>query len=598
MGRVLKKLKYFWDCRTFASQLTAVFLVVFFVLVIILGGTGTYLFRQILESKIEESFRQTLRQTGKNIDTTLSIYKDSISQLAIDRDLLWNLKNLDLTQKADIREQAEEQLEDRLMDYMAYQSDVRFVSVETADGVIYSFDRTQNRSIYRNVSELHKTYFDQGLVEARQGVKGIWMRTEYLDRVGTREYYVYTFGKQIYDWNINRYLGSLLVSIEEDRLADICGEAQISKDQNINSLFIVDSGQRIVSHSDKSLIGKKMYEAINFDGMKVFEETLPSSGWTVVSLLNQGYIYNQVRDVQRMVLLSCAMLGIVAVVMIAFVSRRMTRYVKNIVSTMREVESGRLSATVGVNRDEKNELNLIAVHFNAMMDKINEQVKMVKIAGEKEKEAEIRALEAQINPHFIYNTLDSINWLAIENGQDEISSMLSQFAQILRYQIQKSNGIVTIEEELGYLEKYLFLQKKRFMDSFEYLIECQETVKSCRIHKMIFQPLIENSILHGCAKLDYGGFLKIQIQELDETHLKFMIVDNGAGMEPEQARRLFSEGGSGGSIGIANVLARLKVYYGEYYSMHVDSMPGAGTSIEVVIPKQDGSGDRDENTDC
>ena len=177
MGRVLKKLKYFWDCRTFASQLTAVFLVVFFVLVIILGGTGTYLFRQILESKIEESFRQTLRQTGKNIDTTLSIYKDSISQLAIDRDLLWNLKNLDLTQKADIREQAEEQLEDRLMDYMAYQSDVRFVSVETADGVIYSFDRTQNRSIYRNVSELHKTYFEQGLVEARQGVKGIWMRT-------------------------------------------------------------------------------------------------------------------------------------------------------------------------------------------------------------------------------------------------------------------------------------------------------------------------------------------------------------------------------------------------------------------------------------
>ena len=205
---------------------------------------------------------------------------------------------------------------------------------------------------------------------------------------------------------------------------------------------------------------------------------------------------------------------------------------------------------------------------------------------------------SQIQPHFIYNTLDSINWLAIENGQDEISSMLSQFAQILRYQIQKSNGIVTIQEELGYLEKYLFLQKKRFMDSFEYLIECQEAVKSCRIHKMIFQPLIENSILHGCAKLDYGGFLKIQIQELDETYLKFMIVDNGAGMEPEQARRLFSEGGSGGSIGIANVLARLKVYYGECYSIHVDSMPGAGTSIEVVIPKQDRSGDRDENTDC
>lgn len=88
--------------------------------------------------------------------------------------------------------------------------------------------------------------------------------------------------------------------------------------------------------------------------------------------------------------------------------------------------------------------------------------------------------------------------------------MLSQFAQILRYQIQKSNGIVTIEEELGYLEKYLFLQKKRFMDSFEYLIECQETVKSCKIHKMIFQPFIENSILTDVRNWTTEGFLKFR----------------------------------------------------------------------------------------
>lgn len=597
MKPMIKRLKNFWNCRTFASQLTAVFLVVFCVLVVILGGAGSHFFNQILESKIEESFQQTLRQTGKNIDTTLSIYKDSISQLAIDRELLWNLKNLELTQKEEVKREAENQLEDRLRDYMAYQSDVRFVSVETADGVIYSFDRTQNRSIYRNVSQLHKKYFDQGMVEERPGIKGIWMRTEYLDRVGTREYYVYTFGKQIYDWNINQYLGSLLVSIEEGRLSDICREAQISADPGTNSLFIVDSDQKIVSHSDKSLIGREAAEVIDFTGMKVFEEKLPVSGWTIVSLLNQGYIYNQVRNVQRMVFLSCSMLGILAVAMIAFVSRRMTRYVKNIVSTMNEVESGKLSATVGVNRDEKNELNLIAIHFNAMMDKINEQMEAVKVAGEKEKEAEIRALEAQINPHFIYNTLDSINWLAIENGQDEISSMLSQFAQILRYQIQKSNVIVTIEEELGYLEKYLFLQKKRFMDSFEYLIECQETVKNCRIHKMIFQPFIENSILHGCAKLDYGGLLKIQIQELDEHRLKFTIADNGAGMEADQVRRLFTARENSSSIGVANVLARLEAYYGESYSIHAESTPGAGTVIEVVIPKQYKDGEKHENTD-
>lgn len=594
----MHRLKHFWDRQTFASQLISVFLGIFCLLMVLLGGVSNHYFKKILTEKIRDSFQQTLRQTGRNVDTTLAIYKDSVSQLVTDSGFLWNLKNMQEAASSQERAEEEDRLEDRLRDYMTYQSDVRFISVKTKDGLIYSFDRMQNRSIYRNVSQLHEAHFDQGIVEEKAGIKGIWIPTEYLDRVGTKEYYVYTFGKQVYDWNINQYMGSMLVSMDEERLSEICVDSQISSDPSVNSLLITDQNGMIVSYWDKSQIGKRAEDVISTDGRMVFREHLPISGWTIISLLDNGYIFNHVKEMQRIVFLLCLLLGVLAVILITYVSRRMAHYVKAVVATMNEVEEGKLSATVGIQKNEKNEINLIGIHFNAMMDKINEQMAAVKKAGQKEKEAEIRALEAQINPHFIYNTLDSINWVAIENGQDEISDMLSRFAQILRYQIQKSNVVVSIEEELKYLEKYLFLQKNRFMDSFEYVIECQETVKDCQIHKMIFQPFIENSILHGCADLDYGGLLKIQVRYYDEGHIKFVVADNGTGMSEVQIKQLFGSGKGSNSIGISNVLARLKVYYGEDYSLMVDSAPGKGTKIEIIIPRQCSNGGEDENINC
>ena len=181
--------------------------------------------------------------------------------------------------------------------------------------------------------------------------------------------------------------------------------------------------------------------------------------------------HHRLYEIQKTVLAVSFLLALAVLGAVLYVSKKMSKYITDIVNTMNKVQGGKLNAKVGIHRDEKNEISQIATHFNIMMNTVNEQMQMVKESGIREKEAEIRALEAQINPHFIYNTLDSINWLAIENDQKEISSMLSKFAQILRYQIQKSNQIVMISEELSYLERYLYLQKVRFMDSFEYVIE-------------------------------------------------------------------------------------------------------------------------------
>jgi len=252
---------------------------------------------------------------------------------------------------------------------------------------------------------------------------------------------------------------------------------------------------------------------------------------------------------------------------------------------MSNVQEGDLSSRINFSKEDRNEITLIGKHFDRMMKTINRQIEEIKEAGRKEKEAEIRALEAQINPHFIYNTLDAINWMAIENGQDEISQMLSRFAQILRYQISDSNSLVTIGEEINYLEKYLFLQKVRFDDSFEYIINCEESVRDCKIYKMIFQPFVENAIVHGYENIDYCGLLRIEIKSHGRDKLVFAITDNGKGIPENIVDEIFIKRKKvGDSIGILNVLSRLDIYYENQYEISVDNKNG--TRIEVILPKR------------
>lgn len=606
----MKKLIKFWNSLKFSNQLTIVFVGVFLIQLIIVQWLSGYYMGEVLEEKIKESFRHTLQQTASNLDTSMLSYKDAISQLFGDTDFIMEISALGREEDEEEQKKIKEELDSIMKEFMTYRSEIRCMSVKTENGLVYGYDRMENELLNPIISELHKTYYGEELFENNQGLKGVWTPTEFLDRRGTIEYYVYSYGKQITDWYVNRQVGTGIVSIEEKVLEKICKSAQISEDSRTNFLFITDKKNNIVSYTDKELIGKNMNRiiekqdnglaCIQGEDYFVFQEEIPSTKWQLVSALNVDYVYDKLGDIQKIIWIVSLMLAILVIVLVACVSKKMSRYINDILNTMNKVQGGKLSSKVPIPKGEKNEISQIATHFNIMMNTVNEQMEMIKESGKREKEAEIRALEAQINPHFVYNTLDSINWLAIENGQEEISSMLSQFAQILRYQIQKSNKIVTIQEELGYLEKYLFLQKARFMDSFEYVIECQETVKMCRINKMIFQPFIENAILHGVADMETGGLITIKILNVNDNLLSFIVSDNGHGMTEEQIRLIFEDRTNpGNSIGVLNVLDRLDLYYGKDYTITIQSHMGQGTVITTTIPKSyETWEERHENTDC
>ena len=200
-----------------------------------------------------------------------------------------------------------------------------------------------------------------------------------------------------------------------------------------------------------------------------------------------------------------------------------------------------------------------------------------------QKNAELSALEAQIDPHFLYNTLDTINWKAIENEQYEISGMVGALADILRYTVKNAGGTASISEEIAWLKQYIMLQSAKFGKRLDVKIYMPEDVKECRIHKLLLQPFVENTIKYAFADQEECA-LNIRMKKSGEQ-LHILIQDNGQGMDPDMVAKLNQdECEMEGHLGIANVRKRLKLYYGGQAALYFESEVGNYTKVHLFIP--------------
>ena len=203
------------------------------------------------------------------------------------------------------------------------------------------------------------------------------------------------------------------------------------------------------------------------------------------------------------------------------------------------------------------------------------------------KDIEFQALQAQINPHFLYNVLDTINWMAIDRDEYDISNAIGALATILRYAIVNSNAEVTVRDELEWLKKYVYLQQFRLKNQFTCVIDADADVMEDRIHKLLLQPFVENAIIHGFEGKQSEACLKISVKEEDQR-LAVYISDNGKGMEADMVeqfnREMFGKRQTGHHIGMENAITRLHMYYGEAGEIHIVSAPGEGATICIRIP--------------
>jgi len=192
-----------------------------------------------------------------------------------------------------------------------------------------------------------------------------------------------------------------------------------------------------------------------------------------------------------------------------------------------------------------------------------------------------------LNPHFLYNTLDSINWMLINKGEHEISEIIISLGNLMRYSINKKNSFVPLEEEFKYVLSYLRIQKNRLEERLDYKIELQDSIKSFLVPKLILQPLVENAITHGIEPCNKGGAVWIRAGESQEF-ISIIVEDDGKGMNEDKLNQLKSAQNiddSYTSIGVRNVDRRIRLHYGDKYKLKIESTYGVGTKIMIMIPK-------------
>lgn len=417
------------------------------------------------------------------------------------------------------------------------------------------------------------------------------------DEVNRAPQYVLSYTRPVY--NAKRgVLGWLAVNLSErDLFYQLLNQGTGSND---DEYYLLDNEGTIVMTTDTSAIGHLFSEARpggvlpegSLDSVRYGERQLltslrsPLTGFRLLCLSDREQL---VRDLREQLGYIFVVLLITMLIMLGValgVSRWMYAPVKNLKDVMERVREGDLSARATV--WDNDEIGELSEGFNQTVEQVEWLIGQLVEERMQKKEAELDALQYQITPHFMYNTLNSIKYAAVLQGADRIGEQLSAFIELLQASISRQGAFLTVGEEIHMVENYVKLQKFRYMDAFEVSYCIAPETTELYVPRLILQPLVENAILHGTKLHQHDCRIEIDAQ-LDGSVLILRVTDNGAGMTQQEAsalmngQRLARKGGFSG-IGIPNIQERLKLYYGEQGQLHYSSAPGSGTRAVITLP--------------
>lgn len=349
-----------------------------------------------------------------------------------------------------------------------------------------------------------------------------------------------------------------------------------------------------VSDREKEIIQKTVIGNVRLDDGKnsiyLYISTIPKTRWRLVIATN----INGLTQAKKKLLINCIVYTTLALIAFLFLFYAIsTQISKPIVRLQREMEavedlSFRLQSdsTIGGTK----EIVSLNKSFCKMMNRIHDLAQEVVNEQKEQNKAELKALQNQINPHFLYNTLDSIIYMIDENENEKAEEMIVALSRFFRISISRGKNIIPVKSELNHVKYYLQIQKMRFGDSFSYDVDASDEVLSLPIIKLILQPIVENAIVHGLGeKPEEGAMIKIKAY-LDSSYLCFDIEDNGFGMLPDKIEEIyqsFKDKTIHRGVGLSNVYQRIRIFYGEKADIIVDSSLDDGTKISIRIPLQE-----------
>ena len=411
--------------------------------------------------------------------------------------------------------------------------------------------------------------------------------------------YVLPDVRVIKSFNLERNLGLLIINLKESTVSNTYKNLINDRYGNI---FILDENNDILSNPDKALLGKQFYSIYKTETIRSFRNIYTEAAlnnqrfllvklvdnktqWKYISLIPLDYVLESNRSLTLTTLLICFLSILLAMFIGITVALRITVPVNKLISFMNEVEDGNLNLEDNINR--KDVIGKLASYFHSMIGRLKVSINEIYNVQRAKRDAELKALVFQINPHFLYNTLSSIIWLAHNGKNDKVIEVADALSKLFRISISRGKEIIKISKELEHVQSYIKIQEIRYSDKFVCVFDINDDILEYYTPKLILQPLVENALYHGVKSMDEKGIIKIE-GEKAEGKIIFNVIDNGNALTNEEADHLndilkdsIEEDNFG--IGIKNVNNRIKLYYGPEYELSYRRSNGK-TIASVTIP--------------
>lgn len=562
--------------------------------------------------EIETEMRKVSLQSVKQVNTTLNEYINQIDTLSLmpytDKDIEEYMLNTSgqNAYQAVIRPNAggpvfqsgteakpdAEKMQAFLQNLMGVKQDIDFMSMISLDGGIVTKSKF-------GIVKIQYDFFHDDLYEKLRQSTGekVMIPIHKADYLFAPSKNVFSLGRRIFNFSRGVYTGFMLIDCDTKVFERICREVNIGKSGYV---FIADSSGNVLYRSGGSggidirkvmdRIGEqKSVNAIeDFGAHKTIlvSDTSDYTGWTAIGILPYEEVLQRVAGIKTIFFTLSVLFILLVFAISVLISRSVTRPMRNLQNAMRAFEKGNTDIRVSIR--SYNEIGELSHSFNQLMQKINTLLASIKSIEIKKREAELESLKSQINPHFLYNTLESIRMMAVIDENRDIASATEALANLFRYSVRQRKDIVEVRYEIQHAKNYILLQKIRYGDKFDVIYDIDEDILDCKTLKFTLQPIVENAIYHGLEKKNGKGLLIVRAKRV-ENDLEFEVRDNGAGMQLLQLSRLrehissCSDDGTQ-SIGLKNVNERIVLYFGGNYGLTIDSMPGEGTVVKLAIP--------------
>jgi two-component system sensor histidine kinase YesM len=405
--------------------------------------------------------------------------------------------------------------------------------------------------------------------------------------------------------------GMLIIDLNYKRLQEATSDIRLGESGQ-GYLFIVDHLGRIVYHPNQQTIGASIDSSL-LHAMQEAESDSFVSGrdadkmlytyshserfdWYIVTAIPYEELMSSRTQMGNSILYTTAASIAIAFILSIGLASSIVRPIKRLYQYMRKVEKGDFNDRVKV--ESNDELGMLSASFNKMVARLAELVEEVYVSKLRatemhlrEKESELKMLQAQINPHFLYNTLETIRGMALEHDRLEIASVSAALARIMRYNVKQTDTDVTVGQEVEIVDVYLQIQKHRFEERLQYEINIPEWAMDQRIIKLALQPLIENSIIHGLEPAGGQTHISLTAEMMGDDRFCIVIRDDGVGMSADRLEAIRSSlddaHGDPSHIGLQNVHRRIRHLFGDRYGLNIDSREGAGTVVRLVLPYVD-----------